>query len=85
MAFDLDLANMFGSIEWPSIRLSVAQHFAAIASWIERAHQQPSVTTMPYGEEAAMAADGTYISTFLMQSLNDRLGDYALEQICKYF
>eukprot|EP00973_Karenia_brevis_P089149 12362792-Karenia_brevis.AAC.1 len=27
VAFDLDIKNMFGSIEWPAIRVAMARHF----------------------------------------------------------
>ena len=32
VAFDLDLTNMYGSIEWPSIRAAVAKNFARAAN-----------------------------------------------------
>eukprot|EP00973_Karenia_brevis_P079003 10963797-Karenia_brevis.AAC.1 len=33
VAFDLDIKNMFGSIEWSSIRSSVDRHFPEASSW----------------------------------------------------
>ena len=53
VALDLDLCNCFGSIEWPCIRASIAKHFPATDSWTRWSHEQPAVTTLPSGEEAA--------------------------------
>jgi hypothetical protein len=53
VAFDLDLQNMFGSVEWPCIREAMNGHFQAAAAWTEWAHQQPAVIQLPSGEEVA--------------------------------
>ena len=34
VAFDLDLANMFGTIEWPDIREAVREYFVEAIGWI---------------------------------------------------
>lgn len=49
VAFDLDLANMFCSIEWPEIRAAVSKHFAEARPWIEWSHQEPEVVELPCG------------------------------------
>eukprot|EP00973_Karenia_brevis_P071372 9914170-Karenia_brevis.AAC.1 len=51
VAFDLDLQNMFGSIEWPQIRASVARHFPEAQRWTEWAQQEPAVVQLPAGGE----------------------------------
>ena len=53
VALDLDCCNMFGSLEWPSIRDAVARHFPDIQAWTEWAHQQPAETLLPGGDTAA--------------------------------
>ncbi len=34
VAFDLDLTNMFGSIEWPEIRAAVDRDFQEASAWL---------------------------------------------------
>ncbi|CAE7187565.1 unnamed protein product [Symbiodinium necroappetens] len=41
VAFDLDLANMFGGIEWPEIRAAVHRHFPEAAPWVTWCHAEP--------------------------------------------
>ena len=52
VCFDLDLKNMFGSIEWPSIRAFVAAHFEDAAAWTEWTHREPAIVQFPHGAEA---------------------------------
>ena len=35
VGFDLDLANMFGTIDWAAIREAVSAHFPEALSWLE--------------------------------------------------
>ena len=51
VAFDLDLQNMFGSIEWPQIRAAISSHFSDARLWTEWAHREPSVVVLPHGAE----------------------------------
>ena len=53
VALDLDLCNMFGSTEWPPIRAAIAKHFPAAEAWTSWSHEQPAVTILPGGDEAA--------------------------------
>ena len=41
VAFDLDLANMLGSIEWPEIRAAVDRHFVEASAWVTWCHAEP--------------------------------------------
>eukprot|EP00973_Karenia_brevis_P032548 4489848-Karenia_brevis.AAC.1 len=34
VALDLDLANMYGSIEWPFIRAGLEKHFKCAKDWM---------------------------------------------------
>ncbi len=36
--FDLDLANMYGAIEWPHIREAVGRYFKGAEAWLQWAH-----------------------------------------------
>ena len=54
VAFDLDLKNMFGSIEWPRIRAAVSAHFAEAARWTEWAHREAAVVQLPDGTEVSV-------------------------------
>ena len=40
VAFDLDLSNMYGTIEWPKIRDAVSKHFQDAEPWVNWAHQK---------------------------------------------
>ena len=53
VAMDLDCCNMFGSLEWPSIRAAVEKHFVEISPWTCWAHQQPAESLLPGGGTAA--------------------------------
>eukprot|EP00973_Karenia_brevis_P050186 6963523-Karenia_brevis.AAC.1 len=53
VALDLDCCNMFGSLEWPSIRKEVEKHFPETLQWTTWAHQQPAETLLPGGDVAA--------------------------------
>eukprot|EP00973_Karenia_brevis_P045845 6349660-Karenia_brevis.AAC.1 len=75
VALDLDLCNMFGSIEWPSIRASIAAHFPAASAWTDWTHAQPSVTTLPSGEEAAFDRGAGQGDTFGTAQACLSLGD----------
>ena len=52
VAFDIDLVNMYGSIEWPCIRQSTTRHFQEAEGWTRWSHEQPFVTVLPCGSEA---------------------------------
>ena len=51
VAFDLDLQNMFGSIEWPKIRAAIAAHLPEAAAWTDWAHRESAVVQLPDGTE----------------------------------
>ena len=51
VAFDLDLKNMFGNIEWPRIRESIAKHMPDATAWVEWAHRRPAQVRLPGGGE----------------------------------
>ena len=51
VAADLDLVNMFGNIEWPSIREALDKHFVAAQAWTRWQHKSTSVTMLPSGVE----------------------------------
>ena len=53
VAADLDLVNMFGNVECPTIRASIQAHFAEASACTCWQHQQPSVTTLTSGVEVA--------------------------------
>ena len=48
LATDLDLVNMFGSVEWPAIRVALGEHLPEALPWATWQHQQPC-TTLPSG------------------------------------
>ena len=39
--FDLDLANMFGTLEWPIIRDAIDKHFQEASKWLNWEHEKP--------------------------------------------
>ena len=41
LATDLDLVNMFGSVEWPAIRVALGEHLPEALPWTTWHHQQP--------------------------------------------
>ena len=47
VAADLDLVNMFGNAEWPSIRSAIQSHFEEALPWTKWHHEQPSTTVLP--------------------------------------
>ena len=47
LAADLDIANMFGNVEWPCIRSALRSHFLEASAWTEWRRQSHSVTTLP--------------------------------------
>lgn len=51
VCFDLDLANIFGNIEWAEIRGAVAKHSPEAGSWVERSHQVPEAVVLLSGVE----------------------------------
>ena len=52
VAIDVDLVNMFGSVEWDEMRGAVdAAEFPELASWMEWHHRQATATVLPSGEE----------------------------------
>ncbi len=54
MAVDVDMVNMFGSIEWDSMRAAVCPNsYPEMAQWTRWQQEQPSVTVLPSGEEFA--------------------------------
>jgi hypothetical protein len=53
VAADLDLENMFGSVEWDSIRDSINEELREVKSWTEWHHEQPAVAVLPNGDEFA--------------------------------
>eukprot|EP00969_Alexandrium_andersonii_P144667 6397320-Alexandrium_andersonii.AAC.1 len=51
VALDVDLVNMFGSVEWDAMRSSIdPAEFPEIAAWTSWHQQEPSVTLLPSGE-----------------------------------
>ena len=62
VAFDLDLANMFGSIEWPAIRNAIAKHFPEAEAWVQWEHAAVEEIELPsggvaYGDRGAGQGD----------------------------
>ena len=51
VAADLDLVNMFGNAEWPSIRSAINKHFKEALAWTSWHHLQASITVLPSGSE----------------------------------
>ena len=49
VAFDIDLTNMFGSLEWPRIRESIQRHFEEAAAWTNWQHKQTAEVQLPGG------------------------------------
>jgi len=80
VAFDLDLANMFGSIEWPEIRAAVHRHFPEAAPWVTWCHAEPEVVQLPCGTEHPVtrgAGQGdVYGSALSSLALGDRLTEH---------
>ena len=52
VAFDLDLANMFGTIEWSEIREAVAADFPEALSWLQWQHSCVDEVDLPSGGTA---------------------------------
>ena len=50
VAFDIDCANMFGSIEWEAIRRAMGKHCASLLPWTEWAQTEASEVVLPSGE-----------------------------------
>ena len=46
---DLDMVNMFGTVEWPSSRDALSEHFSEASPWTEWQHEEPCVTKLPSG------------------------------------
>jgi hypothetical protein len=46
---DLDMVNMFGTVEWPSIRDALSEHFSEASPWTAWQHEEPCVTKLPSG------------------------------------
>ena len=51
IAADLDLVNMFGNAEWPSIRAAIEGHFQEALAWTSWHHMAESTTILPSGVE----------------------------------
>lgn len=51
VASDLDLANMFGTIEWPDVRDAVREDFAESMGWINFQHRSPETVQQQNGDE----------------------------------
>ena len=47
---DLDFRNAFPSLEWPSIRSSVAAHFPQLLPWTEWCQSEPAPVLLPSGQ-----------------------------------
>ena len=47
--FDLDLVNMFGTAEWPSVREALAAHFDEALPWVQWQHTTAVRTFLPSG------------------------------------
>ena len=52
VAFDLDLANMFGTIDWSAIREAVEADFSEALSWLQWQHSSPDEVDLPSGGTA---------------------------------
>ena len=52
IAFDLDLANMFGTVERDRIREALRQHFPEALPWTQWVHSDTEVLDLPQGGEA---------------------------------
>jgi hypothetical protein len=51
VAADIDLANMFGTCEWPAIRAAINDEFSDIRAWTEWHHTNHAITVLPCGDE----------------------------------
>ena len=45
--FNLDLANMFGTLEWPKILAAIEKHYNEASKWFEWAHRRPEEIELP--------------------------------------
>ena len=52
VAFDPDLANMYGTIEWPFIRAAICKHFEEAEGWGNWAHGAVEEIELPGGATA---------------------------------
>ena len=52
VAFDLDLSNMFGTIEWAEIREAAAADFPESSNWLEWQHSTVDEVELPSGSVA---------------------------------
>ena len=50
VALDLDLRNAFPSLEWPSIRRAIEEHFPSLSAWTSWCHRGDSQVLLPSGE-----------------------------------
>ena len=51
VAADIDLVNMFGNTEWPSIREAIDSELREVRAWTEWHHMTHAVTVLPCGSE----------------------------------
>ena len=52
VAFDLDLRNMYGSVEWAEIRAAVERDFQEAGEWVRWQHTSPDEVDLPSGGTA---------------------------------
>ena len=62
VAFDLDLANMFGNVEWPQIRSAISKYFPEAEAWVQWEHADTEEIELPsggvaYGDRGAGQGD----------------------------
>ena len=49
VAFDLDSANMFGSVKWPQIRDAIAKYVPEASAWVKWEHADVEEIELPSG------------------------------------
>ena len=51
VAADIDLVNMFGNCEWPSIRAAIDDELREVKAWTDWHHAAEAITILPCGDE----------------------------------
>ena len=75
VASDLELKNMFGSIEWSRIRAAVNAHLPEAAAWTQWAHHEPAIVQLPDGHIHKVDRGAEQGDTFGSTQASLALGD----------
>ncbi len=84
VAFDLDMVNFYGSIEWPKIREAMSTHFQESERWTQWTHQQPAVAVTPAGREVASDRGAQQGDGFGAAQASLSLGEARTEAFTEY-